>query len=135
MDNAGGFILAVLEISAAMPQSLLLPQSGPIDISGSSSISLDFDFRYGSGTGTVIAIVATGFDGGATWRQIARRDFAVASLVKSALCDIRSKPTTIYADLAAEGINDGLLGNILGLFLTVTGSYSGSTLGVRGAAR
>jgi hypothetical protein len=128
MDNAGVFTLAALQLTAATPESLLTPID---DLDGMSEVSLDFDFRYGSGTGTAIAIVATTFDGGTTWRQIARVDFAVASRAANCTLIKKSVAITSYADLDAEGVNDGILGDKLALILTTTGTYANTTLGVR----
>jgi hypothetical protein len=137
MDNSGVFTLAALQIGAAMPASLLEPQpDGPADLSGMTAVTLDFDFKYGSGGATVVAIVCTSFDGGTTWRHIARVDFGTAS--RAAQCNLEgllSKGITSYADLAAEGVNDGLLGNQLALILTTTGTYANTTLAVRASVR
>lgn len=136
MNNPGIQTLAALQISAAMPQSLLEPSSGTADLSGMTAVTLDFDFKYGAGGATVIAIVATSFDGGTTWRQIARADFSTASrAVNCNLEGLLSKGITSYSDLGAEGVNDGVLGDRLALFLTTTGTYTGTTLGVRASVR
>lgn len=136
MDNPGVKVLAALQIAAPMPQSLLVPEDGPADLSGMTAVTLDFDFKYGSGNGTVVAIVATSFDDGSTWRHIARVDFGNAS--RSAQCNLEgllSKGITNYADLGAEGVYDGVLGDQLALLLTVTGNYANSTLSVRASVR
>src|SRR5882724_2354144 len=137
MNNPGVQTLAALQISAAMPQSLLELSSGTADLSGMTAITIDADFKYGSGGSTVVAIVVTSFDGGTTWRHVARFDFATASRV--AQCNLEgllSKGVVSYADLAAEGVNDGILGDRLALLLTTTGVYAGSTvLSVRASVR
>jgi hypothetical protein len=136
MDNPGPQTLCALQLSGAMPQSLLEPTSGPADLSGMTAVTLDFDFKYGSGTGTASAIVVTTFDGGTTWRHIARADFATTSRV--AQCNLEgllSKAMGTYADLASEGVNDGILGSALALLLTTTGTYSATTLAVRASVR
>lgn len=137
MDNPGVFTLAALQIAAAMPQSLLEPQpNGPADLSGMTAVTLDFDFKFGSGSGTAVAVVVTSFDGGTTWRHIARADFAnAARVVQCNLEGLLSKGITNYADLAAEGVNDGVLGNQLALILTTTGTYANTTLAVRASVR
>lgn len=136
MDNSGAKTLAALQIAAAMPQSLLVPTGGPVDLSGMTAISLEAEFKYGAGGGTVVAIVVTSFDGGTTWRHVARFDFAQASRV--AHCNLEgllSKGITTYADLVAEGVYDGILGDRLAVLLTTTGTYTNSTLAVRVSAR
>jgi hypothetical protein len=133
MDNPGVYTLAALQIGAAMPQSLLTPIT---ELDGMTAVTLEADFSYGSGGTTCIAIVATTFDGGTTWRHIARFDFATASLNKQ--CNLEgmlSKAVTVYADLAAEGVNDGVLGDQLALILTTTGAYVNTTLSVRASVR
>lgn len=133
MDNPGVFTLAALQIAGAMPEALLTPIT---DLDGMTAVTLEADFKYGSGAGTVIAIVATSFDDGVTWRHVARFDFANASAVKHCnLEGLLSLGITSYADLAAEGVNDGRLGNQLALLLATTGSYTNSTLAVRASVR
>jgi hypothetical protein len=134
MDNAGTFPLAALQINAAMSQKILLPVT-PIDLSGMSSVTLTMNFKFGSGSGTVTPIVATTLDGGTVWYQIARWDLTNASVLK--WCNLTAAPIgiTAYADLAAEGITNGLLGDQLALFLAVTGAYTSTTLDIRASVR
>lgn len=133
MDNPGVYTLCALQLGNGMVQSLLTPTTG---LDGMTAVTLDADFKYGSGDGTVIAIVATSLDGGITWRHMARFEFADASAVKGAnLEGLLSRGITSYADLASEGVNDGLLGNQLALFLTTTGAYVNTTLAIRASVR
>ncbi|MDB5611937.1 MAG: hypothetical protein JWP25_8837 [Bradyrhizobium sp.] len=133
MDNAGRFDLATLQISAAVPQSLLTPIA---DLNGMTAVTLDVDFKYGAGGSTVSVIVATSFDLGTTWRHIARFDFTTASAVKQCnLEGLLSKAVSAYADLASEGVNDGILGNMLAAIVTTTGTYTATTLSVRASVR
>lgn len=133
MNNPGVFPLAALQITAAMPKSLLTPITG---LSGMTAVTLDFNFLYGAGGSTVSAIVATSLDGGTNWRQIARVDFTTSSAVKQCnLEGLLSKGITVYADLAAEGVNDGILGDQLAAIITTTGVYSGTTLAIRASVR
>lgn len=134
MDNAGTFPIAGLQITAAMPQKILLPPT-PRDLSGMSSVTLTMNFKYGSGSGTVTPIIATTLDEGTVWCQIARWDLATSSVLK--WCTLTAAPTPIaaYADLASEGILNGLLGDQLALLLAVTGSYQNTTLDIRASVR
>lgn len=133
MDNAGIFTLAALPISAARSLSLLTPI---IDLEGMAAVSLEANFQYGSGGAACSAIVATSFDGGTTWRHIARFDFATATAVKVAnLSGLLSKAVAAYADLASEGVNDGLLGGQLAVYLVSTGTYTNTNLSVRASVR
>lgn len=133
MNNPGVYTLADLAISSAQLQSLLDPQT---DLAGMTAVTLDASFTFGGGSGTVVAIVATSFDGGVTWRHIARFEFANATAVKNAnLEGLLSKGITTYADLASEGVYDGVLGDQLAVFLTSTGAYVNSVLAVRASVR
>jgi hypothetical protein len=133
MDNSGVFTLAALAISAAKPLALLTPIA---NLDGMSAVSLEANFQYGSGAGTFSAIVATSFDGGNTWRHVARFDFAAAAAVKTAnLNGLKSNGVAAYADLAAEGVNDGLLGDQLAAFIVSTGSYTNTTFSLRASVR
>lgn len=133
MDNAGVFTLAALQIGAALPQSLLTPIA---DLDGVSAVTLDVNFAYGAGSGTVSVIVVTSFDGGSSLRHIARFDFTNAAAIKTAnISGLTAKGITAYADLASEGVNDGMLGDMLAVLLTTTGTYTGSTLSVRASVR
>jgi len=133
MDNPGVFILAALQISAAKPQALLTPIT---DLDGMSAVSLEANFQYGSGGATFSAIVATSFDGGTTWRHVARFDFTTAAAVKTAnLNGLKSNAVTAYADLGAEGVNDGLLGDRLAAYIVSTGTYVNTSFSLRASVR
>lgn len=133
MNNPGVYELAALQLGAAMPQSLLTPI---INLDGMTAVTIDLDFKYGSGTGTAIAIVATSFDGGTTFRHIARFDLTVTKRVGQCnLEGLLSKGITTYADLDAEGVNDGVLGSQLALILLTTGTYSNTSLAVHASVR
>jgi hypothetical protein len=133
MDNPGVYTLAAIQLAAAQPQSLLTPAT---NLAGMTAVTLDVDFVYGSGTGTASAIVATSFDGGTKWRHIARFDFTTSSAGKQCnLEGLLSKGVTVYADLASEGVNDGILGDQLAVLLTTTGTYAATTLAIRASVR
>jgi hypothetical protein len=133
MDNANVYPLAALAISTARPLSLLTPVT---NLDGMSAVTLEANFQYGSGGTTCVAIVATTFDGGTTWRHIARFDFAAAAAVKVANLNGQfSKAVTAYADLAAEGVLDGILGDQLAVYLVSTGTYVNTVLSVRASVR
>jgi hypothetical protein len=134
MDNAGVYTLAALPIGSAMPASLLTPIAG---LDGMTAVSLDVDFKVGGAGSTVNVIVVTSFDGGTNWRHIARFDFTTSSAVKQCnLEGLLSKAIAAYSDLASEGVNDGVLGNMLAAIVTTTGAYStGTTLSVRASVR
>lgn len=133
MNNAGVYPLAVLQIGAAKSLSLLTPLA---NLDGMTAVNLEANFQYGSGGTNCSAIVATSFDLGTTWRHIARFDFLVAAVVKTAnLSGLLSKAVASYADLSVEGVNDGLLGSQLAVYLVSTGTYVNTTLSIRASVR
>lgn len=134
MENPGTYTLAGLTLGQPMAQSLLTPIA---DLEGMTAVSLDIDFRYQAGGSTASLIVVTSLDGGTTWRHIARFDFTTVSAVKQCnLEGLLSKAVTPYADLASEGVNDGILGDMLAAIVTTTGVYSGgTTLSARASVR
>lgn len=133
MLNPGLFTLAALQISAARSLALLTPI---VDLDGMTAATLEAFFQYGSGGATCSAIVATSLDGGTVWRHIARFDFTTATEAKTAnLSGLLSRPASAYADLAAEGVNDGLLGPQLAVYVVSTGTYVNTTLSVRASVR
>ena len=132
MDNAGSFLLGSLAIAAPRALTALTPIVG---LDGMSALSLECNFQWGAGGTTATAIIATSLDG-TLWRQIARFDFATASLAKTAnISGLTPKGITIYADLTAEGVADGFLGNALALLVSSTGTYTNSVITCRAAVR
>lgn len=132
MNNAGVFVLGSLAIAAAKPLAILTPT---LYLDGMSAVSLECNFQWGSGGTTATAIVATSLDG-VLWRHIARFDFTTAALVKTAnLSGLSPKGVASYADLAAEGVTDGFLGNQLALLVSSTGTYANTLLTVRASVR
>ena len=133
MENAGLYDLAALQIAAPRAVSLLTPITG---LDGMSAVTLEANFQYGSGGTACSAIVATSFDGGTTWRHVARFDFLLATAVKVVnLSGLLSKAVTAYSDLAAEGVADGILGDQLAVYIVSTGTYVNTTLSVRASVR
>lgn len=133
MDNAGVYVLAALGIDVAKTKAML---AAITDLDGMSAVSLEANFLYGSGGLTCSAIVATTFDGGTTWRHVARFDFTTAAAVKTANLDgLASKAVGAYSDLASEGVNDAMLGDQLAVILISTGTYVNTTLSVRASVR
>lgn len=129
MDNPGVYTLASLGITTALTSSA---QTAMEDMAGALAVTLEANFTYGSGGTTCIVTVQTTFDGGTTWRDIARFDFATATAVKVAnLSGLLSKAVTAYAALSAEGVFDGVLGDEFRAIVTSTGTYVNTTLAVR----
>jgi len=133
MDNAGVYTLGAIPISAARSLAILTPIT---DLDGMTSVSLEANFQYGSGGTTCSAIVATTFDGGTTWRHVARFDFTTSASVKVANIQASAaKAIGAYADLSTEGVSDGVLGNQLAVLVVSTGTYANTTLSVRASVR
>lgn len=133
MNSAGVYSLASLQISAARSLALL---TATTDLDGMQSASLEVNFQYGSGGTTCSAIVATSFDSGTTWRHVARFDFTTSTSVKIANIQASAaKAVGAYADLASEGVNDGVLGSQLAVYVVSTGTYVNTTLSVRASVR
>jgi hypothetical protein len=125
MINRDVYTLAALQPGAAQPGAILTPI---LDLDGMTAVSLEAVFQYGSGGATFAASVMTSFDDGQNWRQIARFDFTTSSAVKTAnLSGLKSNGVASYADLNAEGVNDGLLGDRLAAKIISTGTYAGNT--------
>ena len=122
--NADVYTLAAFQVGA--PQNAILTPI--VDLDGMTAVSLEAVFAYGSGGTTFAAIVMTSFDGGQNWRHVARFDFTTASIVKTAnLSGLKSNGVAAYADLASEGVADGLLGDRLAAKIISTGTYAGNT--------
>lgn len=133
MNNSGIYTLAALQISTAKSLSILTPTVG---LAGMSGVTLEANFQYGSGGTTCSLIAATSFDGGTTWRHIARFDFTTAAAVKIAnIQGLSPKGITLYADLAAEGVSDEMLGDQLAAFIVSTGTYANTTANLRASVR
>lgn len=133
MDNPGLKVLFAAPIDVPKTGSVV---SAIMSLTGMLAVTLEFNFQYGSGGSTCSAIVATSFDGGTTRRHIARADFTTTSSVKVLnLSGLLSKAVTDYADLAAPGVLDGILGDQLQVILTSTGTYANTNLSVRASVR
>lgn len=133
MLNPGVYTLAALQIAAAKALSLLTPVIG---LAGMKACNLEANFQYGSGGTTCSIIAATSFDGGTSWRYVARFDFTTASAVKVAnLSGLLSKAVAAYSDLASEGVLDGVLGDQLAAYIVSTGTYANTTASLRASVR
>ena len=94
-------------------------------------LGLHANFLYGSGGTTVKAWIQTSFDGGATWFDIANFAFTTAALRKVAgvgVYIVAAAPATpTDGTLADNTINNGLLGYLVRVKYTTTGTYGGAT--------
>ncbi len=133
MNSPGVYRLAGLQITSPKSLALLTPITG---LSGMKSVSLECNFQWGSAGATCSLICATSFDGGTSWRHLARFDFTTAAAVKYAnLQTETSKAITAYSDLAVEGVNDQILGDQLAAFIVSTGSYVNTTANLIASVR
>lgn len=126
MDNPGAYQLVGLDLTAPLAAQAQTSIDG---LDGAAAITLVAEFQYGSG-GTTCAVVAqVSMDGGSTWFDMARFDFLLAT--RRAWCVIEglaAKPVATYAALAAEGVNNGLVGPMIRGVVTSTGTYVGTTV-------
>lgn len=132
MNNPGVYVLGSPQLSVLPTTSLLTPI---LNLEGMTAVSLDCNLLGALGGSALVAIVSTSFDL-TLWRHIARFDFTTGSLIKTAnLSGLLSKAVGQYADLAAEGVNDGLLGKALALTLIRTGTYTTGQIVVNASVR
>jgi hypothetical protein len=131
MMNAGVFVLADIELSAAVNYV-----GKPVkSLDGMTAVSIEASFNYRAGGQSCAAVVQTTFDG-ASWVDVARFDFDTATAVKHCnLEGLLSKPVTSYAPLTKQGFYDGVLGNGLRAVVSSVGEYSGTSLSVRASVR
>ena len=135
MNNPAVYTLATLQITAPLTAQLSTPITG---LAGMTAVTFEAAWSGAAGGTSVTAVVRTTFDGGTTWREIARFDFTTAAAVKHAnLSGLLSKAVTAYATLNADSVNDGVLGDQLQLSVTSVGTFTGAggTLAVRASAR
>ena len=133
MVTPGVYDLAAIAITTALANSAQTPI---INLSGMSAANIVAELLGGTGGTTIAGIVQTSFDG-TVWLDVARFDFNTADSPPAAgkkFCVLQTnaaKAVTGYAALAAEGVNDGLLGDRLRAVLTSTGTYTDTTLSIR----
>lgn len=139
MDSPGDYSLFSGAINSATTRvtGLKAPLTG---FNGITALTLDFEFKYGSGGNTCAAIVQTyPSTDSSKVRDIARVDFLKATkTMQLNLEGLLSKGPTQYADLASQGVNDGVLFSCLQVIVltdTTGGDYSGTTLSVTAGVR
>lgn len=133
MDNPGVYTLVALDLTAALTAQAQTSVDG---LDGIAAVTLVAEFAYGSGGTTCAVLAQVSFDGGATWFDIARFDFLMVT--RRAWCVIEglaAKAVTVYATLAAEGVNNGLLGPMIRGVVTSTGTYVNTTVSLRASVR
>lgn len=130
MDNPSALTLCAVNITTPLTaQEYSLPNASTL--LGMTAVTLEFEFLGGTGGATASATVRTRLGAGAPWRDIARADFTTTPATKHCnLEGLLSKAMTVYAALAAEGVNDGVLGDDLEVVVTSTGTYTNTQLNV-----
>lgn len=132
ITNPGIYTLAALSITTALTGSA----QTAISLDGATAVSIECNFQYGSGGTTASGVIQTTFDGGTTWRDVARCDFTTSTRVAYAnLSGLTYKAVATYSALSSEGQNDGLIGDHLRAVITSTGTYANTVLSIRVSAR
>lgn len=133
MDNPNVYTLYAQSITAALSAQAQTAIDG---LAGMSAVTLEAELAYGSGGTSASAVIQTSLDGGTVWLDVARFDFTTASAKKwCVLQGLAAKGVASYSALAAEGVNDGLLGDRLRAVITTVGTYADTTLNVRASVR
>lgn len=95
------------------------------------NLAVQANFTYGSGGTTVDAYLQTSLDGGATWIDIAQFHFTTASARFVYNLNSQTPVTVEYqaldGTLAANTCKDGILGPMLRVKYSSTGTYAGAT--------
>ena len=96
------------------------------------SIAIQANFTYGSGGTTAKFWVQTSLDGGATWIDICNFAHATASLRRAYNLSALTPLTTVYAatdgTLADDTAKDGIIGTLIRVKYTTTGTYAATTI-------
>ena len=107
--------------------------TSPVQLSNDhpESLLLQGNLTYGSGGTTISAWVQTSVDGGATWTDIANFSFTTSSARflynLSGLTPVTTEYTATDGSLTANTAKDGIIGPLLRVKYTSTGTYGGST--------
>lgn len=129
MLTPGTYDLCTLAITSALTNSA---QTWIANLDGMSAANILVELLGATGGTSVSVLIQTSFDDGTTPLDIARCDFTTTPGKK--YCNLQTaiaKAITAYAALAAEGVNDGLLGDRLRVSVTSVGNYTNTTLAVR----
>lgn len=129
MDNPGVFDLAVTAVTTALPAQAFTPITG---LDGIEAANILCEMLGGTSGTSIDVLAQTSFDGGNTWLDVAHFSFTSTAGKKSAVLDASaSKGVTPYSALAAEGVNDGLLGDQLRGVITSVGVYTNTSVALR----
>lgn len=130
MDNPGVFVLAAIAVTTPLTSQPFAP---PIDdLDGIEAANLLCEMIGGTGGNSIDVLAQTTFDNGTTWLDVAHFSFANTAGKKYATLNaLASKTVTPYSALAAEGVNDGLLGDMMQAVITSVGTYTNTTVALR----
>jgi len=132
MKSPGIYTLSALGITTPL---VAVVQTPTVNLDGMSAATIYAELLGATGGTSVSALVQSTMDGGVTWLDVARFDFTAAAKKWCVLQGIAAKAVATYAALAAEGVNDGLLGNQFRAIISSVGTFSNTTLSLRAAVR
>jgi hypothetical protein len=119
---------------AAAVTGALGDEKGIISQSGlpqPQSVGLSLQFTRAAGGTTCKVWVQSSFDGGATWHDVVFGDYTTTTKTQVYRIPIHEKVSTAETPtdgtLASEGIKPGLIGSLLRVKYTTTGTYSGAS--------
>lgn len=133
--NLAAVVLGTRTITTALSDVVLTEGTSAAGVSqafwdrcaGINALTIEAAFTYGSGGTTAILRIDTALGSGGVWRNIARIDFATATLVRAFTISRSALAVTTLAELGSESIVN-VLGDRFRARLTTTGTYAGGTL-------
>ncbi len=133
MDNPGTYPL----IATALTGAVAAQAATEVDsLDGMNAVTLLAEMLGGSGGTSINLLAQTTLDGGTTWLDIALFTFANTAGKKWAVLQGNAaKAVAVYTALAAEGVNDGLLGPAIRGVITSVGTYANTTVSLRATVR
>ena len=133
MENPGVYTLVALGLTVAQTAAAQTPVTS---LDGLTAVTLEAELLGGSGGSTASLVAQTSFDGGSTWLDIARFDFTTSAAKKWAVIEgLAARAVAAYSALAAEGVNNGILGDRLRGVVTSTVTYTNTTVSLRASVR
>lgn len=132
MDNAGDYTL----FAAAITTARTAEAQTAIDTVDMSSVTIVAEMIGGTSGTSISAWVQVSLDDGSTWFDVALFTWTnTASKKWCVLSGNAAKAVATYAALAAEGVNDGLLGTEMRAVITTVGVYANTTVSIRANVR
>lgn len=126
-------LLATASITSPVTDTVSEPEVG---LGAFTELTVQARWSPTGGGTSLIAYIETSIDGGVSWVDIARIDYATGSRLAVFGIVSGSLAVATYAALSSEGTRAGFLGDRLRLRYTSTGTFSaGSQLTVHYAVR